>query len=153
MHGYVLDLMMNELTDEQIMDLNSGLQALGDKHFTIAVRLLSPLAELGHPEAQHRMAVMYQNGLGVTPSLEKAAQWMMKSAEQGYELALHGMGFMYLEGEGVERDPAKAVEWFKKGAEKGLIGSMTTLAEMYRQGNGVKQDLEEADRLLKMAGF
>ena len=91
-----------KLTEEDVMDLNSGLKALEDKHFARAVQLLSPLAEKGEPEAQHRMAVMYQNGLGVHRNETAAALWMKLSAEQGYELAWHGMGFMYMEGEGVE---------------------------------------------------
>jgi uncharacterized protein len=141
------------LSENEIMDLNSGLKALEDKHFVRAVQLLSPLAEKGEPEAQHRMAVMYQNGLGIHRNESAAALWMKMSADQDYELAWHGMGFMYMEGEGVEKNPAEAEKWFKKGIEAGLIGSMTTLAMMYKEGNGVGQNLEEAERLMKMAGF
>ena len=79
------------LSEAETMDLNSGLKALEDKHFTTAVRLLSPLAEKGHPEAQHRLAVMYQNGLGVHRNETAAAMWMKMSADQNYELAWHGM--------------------------------------------------------------
>ena len=46
------------------VDLASGLQAFEAKHFTRAMQLLSPLAEEGNLEAQHRCAIMYQNGLG-----------------------------------------------------------------------------------------
>ena len=145
--------MAMKLSDEQMMDFNSGMTALADKHYTQAIKLLSPLAELGVAEAQHRVAVMYQNGLGTTLSPEKAFDWMMKSAENDYDLAYHGIGFMYLEGEGVDRSPEEAAKWFEKGVEKGLIGSMTVLADMYKQGNGVEENPEEAERLLKMAGF
>ncbi len=141
------------LTESEIMDLNSGLKALEDKHFTRAVQLLSPLAEKGVPEAQHRMAVMYQNGLGIHRNETAAALWMKLSADQDYELAWHGMGFMYMEGEGVDKDPDEAVKWFTKGIDAGLIGSMTTLAMMYKEGNGVEKNPEEAERLLKLAGF
>ena len=46
------------------VDLASVLQAFEAKHFTRAMQLLSPLAEEGNLEAQHRCAIMYQNGLG-----------------------------------------------------------------------------------------
>jgi len=141
------------LTDEQMMAFNSGMTALADKHFTQALKLLSPLADYGVAEAQHRMAVMYQNGLGVVVNSKIAAEWMIKSAENGYDLALHGLGFMYLEGEGVERDTDEAIKWLKKGVDKGLIGSMTVLADMYKQGNGVDKNPAEAERLLKLDGF
>ncbi|NOQ78356.1 MAG: sel1 repeat family protein [Gammaproteobacteria bacterium] len=144
---------MMQLNEEEIMDLNSGLKALEDKHFTRAVQLLSPLAEKGVPEAQHRMAVMYQNGLGIHRNETAAALWMKLSADQDYELAWHGMGFMYMEGEGVEKNAEEAIKWFTKGVDAGLIGSMTTLAMMYKDGNGVEKNPEEAERLLKLAGF
>jgi len=38
------------LTESEVMDLNSGLKALEDKHFARAVQLLSTLAEKGEPE-------------------------------------------------------------------------------------------------------
>ncbi|MBF0266015.1 MAG: sel1 repeat family protein [Gammaproteobacteria bacterium] len=141
------------LNDDQLMDFNSGMTALADKHYTLALKLLSPLAELGVAEAQHRLAVMYQNGLGVAVNLQQAANWMKKSADNGYDLALHGMGFMYLEGEGVEKNINEAINWLEKGVEKGLIGSMTVLADMYKQGIGVDKNEAEAERLLKLAGF
>jgi len=141
------------LNDDQLMDFNSGMTALADKHYTLALKLLSPLAEIGVAEAQHRLAVMYQNGLGVSVNLPEAANWMKKSAENGYDLALHGMGFMYLEGEGVEKDINEAVQWLQKGVNKGLVGSMTVLADLYKQGIGVERDEAEAERLLKLAGF
>ena len=142
-----------KLTDEQLMDFNSGMTALADKHYTLALKLLTPLAEMGVAEAQHRVAVMYQNGLGVAVNPQQAAKWMRQSADNGYDLALHGMGFMYLEGEGVKKDPVEAAKWFKRGVEKGLIGSMTVLAEMYQQGNGVEKDPQQAKQLLSQAGF
>ena len=46
------------------VELSSGLSAFEAKHFSRAMQLLSPLAESGNTEAQHRCAIMYQNGLG-----------------------------------------------------------------------------------------
>ena len=135
------------------MDFASGMAAFEAKHFSRAMQLLSPVAEQGDMQAQHLVAIMYQNGLGVAQSDLAAYKWMHDSAQQGYGLAQHGLGFMYLEGECVERNPAKAVEWFRKAADQGLQGSLTTLAMMYEQGNGVEQDAEEAKRLYKLAGF
>ena len=141
------------LSEAEIMDLKSGLKSLEDKHYKRATQLLSQLAEKGVPEAQHRMAVMYQNGLGIHRNETAAALWMKLSADQGYELAWHGMGFMYMEGEGVEQNAEEAIKWFTKGIDAGLIGSMTTLAMMYKEGNGVEKNPQEAERLLKLAGF
>ncbi|GEM_PF-5007388 len=52
--------------DEQLeMALGSGIAAFESKHFASATKLLAGLAEEGNPEAQYRMAIMAQNGLGM----------------------------------------------------------------------------------------
>lgn len=135
------------------IDLASGIAAFEAKEFRRAMQLLSPLAEAGNPDAQFRLAIMAQNGLGVVPNEAMAYKWMRASAEQGYGLAQHGLGFMYLEGECVAQDETKAAEWFCRAAAQGLVGSMTTLAMMYEQGRGVERNLQEAKRLYKEAGF
>ncbi len=135
------------------IDLASGVAAFEAKEFRRAMQLLSPLAESGRPEAQFRLAVMFQNGLGVVPNESQAYRWMRAAAEQGYGLAQHGLGFMYLEGECTDQDEAEAATWFRRAAEQGLVGSMTTLALMYEQGRGVAPDPEEAKRLYDRAGF
>jgi len=135
------------------LDLSSGIAAFEGKHFSTASRLLSPLADQGDVEAQFRMAIMAQNGLGMVVNEKVAFQNMLAAAEQGHALSMHGLGFMFLEGECTEKDTSKAAKWFHKAVDAGLQGSMTTLAMMYRDGNGVEQNPEEANRLFKLAGF
>jgi hypothetical protein len=138
---------------ERELTLSSGIAAFEAKHFVRAYQLLGPLAEAGHPEAQFRLAVMYQNGLGMVASQDKAARMMRAAAEAGHPLAQHGLGFMYLEGECVTKDPAEAARWFRLAGDQGLAGSLTTLAMMYQEGNGVPHDPDEARRLYERAGF
>jgi TPR repeat protein len=142
----------NQVTDES-MSLSSGISAFESKHFAMASRLLSPIAEEGNADAQFRMAIMCQNGLGMVRNDEKALEFMRSAAEQGHALAQHGLGFMYHEGECVEKDEKEAAKWFHLAADQGMAGSMTTLAMMYQEGRGVEQNEEEARRLYKEAGF
>ncbi len=118
---------MSESSNDEV-DFASGMSAFEAKHFSRAAQLLSPFAENGNAEAQHRLAIMYQNGLGVAQHDGLALRWMKAAAEAGYPVAQHGLGFMYMEGECVDKDPAMAVEWFQKAADQGLVGSLTTLA-------------------------
>lgn len=134
-------------------EFSSGIAAFEAKNFKQSLQFLSPLAETGDAESQHRCAIMYQNGLGIVANEEKAAEYMTAAAEQGHAIAQHGLGFMYMEGECVEQDAQKAVVWFTKAGEQGLVGSLTTLAMMYQEGNGIEKNLEEAKRLYKLAGF
>lgn len=144
---------MNDPISERDMALSSGITAFESKQFSRAAGLLSPLAEQGHPEAQYRMAIMAQNGLGMLPNPLIAYTYMKRAAEADLPLAQHGLAFMYMEGECTDKNPEKAVHWFKKAAEHGLVGSLTTLAMMYEQGHGVPQDPDEAKRLYRLAGF
>jgi len=144
---------MIELTDNEQMNLSSGISAFEGKSFGDASMLLSPLAEMGHPEAQYRMAIMTQNGLGLVENHLMAFKYMRSAATAGMAYAQHGLGFMYYVGECVEKNPAKAIEWFQKAADQGMVGSLTTMASMYRDGDGIEQDEKEAQRLFKLAGF
>lgn len=142
------------MADIDMMSLSSGIGAFEAKHFGQAMMLLSPLAEAGEVEAQYRMAIMLQNGLGMVPNPAKAHRYMQAAAEQGHALAQHGLGFMYLQGECVaQADPQQAAAWFQKAADQGLVGSMATLAGLYEQGLGVEKNPEEAQRLYQLAGF
>ena len=132
---------------------SSGMAAFEAKNFTHAMRLLYPLAVAGNPDAQHRVAIMCQNGLGMVRNEKMAEQMMRAAAEQDYALAQHGLGFMYLEGDCIGQNSAEAVKWFRKAAEQGLAGSLTTLARMYEEGNGVEKDPEMAKKLYAEAGF
>jgi len=144
---------MANTDSESNMELVSGITAFEGKHFSTAARLLSPLASDGDAEAQFRMAIMYQNGLGMVRNDQLAFENMQAAAKQGHALAMHGLGFMYMEGECADKDMTLAVEWFHKASDAGMQGSMTTLAMMYRDGNGVEQNQEEANRLFTLAGF
>jgi len=139
-------------TDDS-MDLTSGIAAFEAREFARAGQILGPLAEGGDADAQFRLAIMCQNGLGRVKNEADAFKWMQVAAGQGHALAQHGLGFMYLEGECAQADPEKAAEWFQKASEQGLAGSQTTLASMYKEGRGVGQDLERARQLYEAAGF
>ena len=145
---------MNEQISEQDeIDLSSGIAAFEAKNFGQSLALLGPLAEKGLPDAQYRLAIMYQNGLGVTRNELLAMKWMIAAAGQDFAWAQHGLGFMYMEGDCAPRNGEKAVEWFEKAAAQGLAGSQTTLAMMYETGNGVEQDMDKARQWYRLAGF
>ena len=144
---------MNDNNGNINQELASGIAAFEGKHFASASQMLSPLADQGDADAQFRMAIMAQNGLGMVVNEKLAYKYMLAAAEQGHPLSMHGLGFMYMEGECTDKNPEEAAKWFNKAADAGMQGSMTTLAMMYRDGNGVEKNQAEADRLFKLAGF
>ena len=135
------------------MGLESGMAAFEAKHFSRAMQLLSPLAEQGNAEAQYRVAIMLEAGLGMVRNKLQAYRWMRAAAEQGHGLAQHGLGFMYLEGTCTTENPVMAAQWFERAAAQGLAGALVNLGMLYREGRGVPKDEEKACELLRQAGF
>ena len=137
--------------DESAMVLASGIAAFEAKEFRRAFQLLAPLAARGDAEAQFRVAVMSQNGLGGVVNEARAFSLMRDAARQEHGLAQHGLGVMYLYGECVEKDEREAADWFRRAAAQGLAGAMMTLGMMYEQGLGVERDAEQAKQLYARA--
>ena len=153
-HGNSIQTESMDITQKETgMELSSGIAAFEAKHFTQAMKLLSPLAEDGSADAQYRLAIMYQNGLGVVRNELLAYKWMKSAAHQNYGPALHGLGFMYMDGDCAAQDDVRAVHWFEAAVGQGLAGAMVALAQMLEQGRGTAPDLQRAKALYKEAGF
>ncbi|MYB33686.1 MAG: sel1 repeat family protein [Gammaproteobacteria bacterium] len=105
------------------MNLASGIAAFESRNFSQAMRLLGPLAESDVAEAQYRLAIMHQRGLGVVRNELMAYRWMTAAAEQGMSWAEHGLGCMYLDGDCVKQNIKTAKTWLVKAADQGLEGS------------------------------
>jgi TPR repeat protein len=59
--------------------------AIKRRNYTTAVRLIRPLAEQGDANAQYKLGVFYDNGLGVPQDKVRAYMWLNLSAAQGTE--------------------------------------------------------------------
>ena len=101
------------------MEMASGIAAFEAKEFARAMQLLQPLAERGVPEAQYRVAIMAQVGLGMVKNCAIAVKWMRAAAEQGYALAEHGLGFMYFQGECTKADARRSGALVPQGRRAG----------------------------------
>ncbi len=71
------------MTTNEDMVYNSAMEAFAAKHFSTAMQLFLPFAEKGDADAQHRIAIMQQNGLGMARNCDEAVHWMKAAAEQG----------------------------------------------------------------------
>ncbi|MSU59233.1 MAG: sel1 repeat family protein [Pedosphaera sp.] len=120
--------------------------------FKESMKLLKPLAEDGHPIAQHRVAVMHVLGQGVPKDAAEAIKWFGKAAEQGQGESQHSLGLRYLWGDGVEKNSETAAAWFNAAANQGIPDAATWLADSYWTGSGVQQDVVEGYKWLLLAG-
>jgi len=107
------------------------------------------LARKGNPQAQYRLAFMYETGQGVKVNQTKAIQWYTTSAKQGNRLASHRLAYLKakLEGYSEARDK-KWIDEVKRDAFTNKPEEMFLLAQLYHEGIGVKKDLNKSLKLM-----
>jgi TPR repeat protein len=125
-------------------DFATGLDALDQRNYAIALQEFTPLAAAGNARAQFRLGTMYAMGLGVARDYAKAAGWLEKAAVQGYARAQNDLGVLYELGRGVAQDPNAAARLFRQAAEHGVGAAQLSLARLYRDGRGLPKDLGES---------
>src|SRR3984957_17710747 len=91
--------------------LRQGVAAMARQDYAAAVRDLSPIAQLGNPEAQAYMGYLYAMGRGVPQDYTQAAIWYRRAAEQGHSGAQYELGLLYDKGQGVPVNVIQAEKW------------------------------------------
>ena len=130
---------------------DAGVKAIEQKNYGLALVLLKPLADTGHPVAQSDLGYMYEEGLGVAIDLPEAARWYRLAAEQGASYSQTRLGYLYEKGLGVPRDDALAAQWYSKSAAAGDEQGQSWLGSMYRDGRGVARNYKEAEKWFSLA--
>ncbi|MDO4434153.1 MAG: tetratricopeptide repeat protein [Alysiella sp.] len=128
-----------------------AIAAYEKQDFQAAFALLKPLAEQGDKVAQHNLAVLYQEGLGVPADAVKALYWYEKAAEQGEAEAQFQAALMYSQGEGAVQNYPRAVYWYEKAAAQEHPEAQNNLAARYATGTGVARDIELAQKWYERA--
>ena len=102
------------------------------------------LAKQGDADAQNKVGIYYQNGIGVAKDNAEAVRWYKRAAEQGHANAQNNLGWMCQNGWGVEQNDTKAVEWYRKSAEQGNVYAQDNLGWMCQNGFGTEKNEAEA---------
>ena len=110
-----------------------------------SVDTLRMKAERGDPEAEYKLGLAYDVGVGAPQDLGQAAAWYERAAEQGHAGAQFSLGLMYGNGRGVPQDLVRAHVWLNLAAaasqprarsERDLVAKKMTrqqIAEAVRQ--------------------
>lgn len=130
---------MENQTDNPIDHDDAGLTAYQNGDFAAAYQAWLPLAEAGHAQACHNLAILYLNGQGVDEDFAQAQYWCEKSAQAGHAPAQHHLAFIL-----AESDPVAATDWLEKAAEQGLAEAQFTIGEHYRLGQHRPENLDTA---------
>lgn len=123
--------------------LEEAAEAVKAQDFVKAARILTELANQGSRDAQFLLAMMFENGRGVSKDEKEAVKWYRKAAEQGHSAAQNNLGQMYRQGRGVKADLAEAVKWFRKAAEQDNAVAQYNLGVRYMRGEGIEKNPKE----------
>jgi TPR repeat protein len=83
---------------------------------------ITQLAQNNNSEAQYKLALMHEIGVGTDKDLSLAFFWYEKSAAQNYAKAQYNLGIFFALGKHPKKDIKTAKYWIKKAHENGYSG-------------------------------
>lgn len=120
--------------------LEEGVAAYQAGDLPLALKEFRAVADTGNADGQFNVALMYEQGIGVTKDEAQAIYWYDKSAQQGNSNAQFNLGVLYENGHGTEVNFAQANQWYRKAAAQGDALAIGNLGMLYMRGDGVKVD-------------
>lgn len=109
------------------------------------------LAKTGNPQAQYKLANMYENGRGASKDTLKAKEWYKKSAANNYKPAKHRLTYLDVKASGFKASHKPWLKDLSADAKKGDVEAMFLLGEMNEKGTGIKKNLKQAKAYYKAA--
>ncbi len=97
---------------------------------TKAARWYRESAERGHPKAQLKMAMLYNQGLAFSKDPAEAMRWGGKAAEQGLPEAQYYMAMLYSQALGDTPDLTRVHMWLSLAAEAGVDDARVDLEKL-----------------------
>ncbi|MFN4282666.1 MAG: tetratricopeptide repeat protein [Alphaproteobacteria bacterium] len=104
-----------------------------------AVNWLELAARDGHAQAQHRLSLIYLNGLGASPMI---ANWLAESRDTR---AQANAGLLFPDGAGIAPHPERAFLLAEAAAAQGHAAAQANLGMMLLRGVGCAQDYAAAN--------
>lgn len=130
-------------TNAQAMEnanFQAGITAYQANNLPLAYKEFLTAAKDGHADSQFNVALMYEQGIGVSKDEKEAVVWYGKSAAQGNAAAQFNLGVLYENGRGTKIDYVKANELYRKASAQGDPLAIGNLGMLYVRGQGVKEN-------------
>ena len=143
---------MASFIDSHDADYMEGLRLFYLSKYPEATALLTAAAERGSVQAQHFLAMMYENGSGIERDFARAAYWYGRTAEQGDREAQLTYAMICALGKGVEADIAAACHWATRSYHQGNEKARQTLEIIRAQASAEAAAATEAFRTAQRAG-
>lgn len=137
--------------DDARADIGRGIDLFERGRYDEAAIELTAMAEVGVPQAQYLLGVMYLNLMVEPPEHDSALSMIEAAAESGHLPAQTELARMYRAGDGVAQDFTKMMVWYERAAEQGDVGAQLFVADGYGYGHGVEPDLVKAYKWYEIA--
>jgi hypothetical protein len=118
------------------------------KDVSKALSFYTKSAEKGLSKAQHNLALMYENGKGVSIDQQKAIFWYTKAAQQGLSLSQFNLAQIYSSDS--VGNFKEAIKWYEECKETEFMGKFQ-LGLLIHMGIGIDKDEDRGLRLLREA--
>lgn len=122
-------------------------------NYATALKTWLPAAQAGDADAMNTVGEIYEQGLGLEPDYDLAAQWFKKAAKKGHSSAMINLGTMYEAGSGVPQDSTVAMNWYRKasGLTSGNL-ELVTEEEEARRRSQEQETIELRNQVGRLKG-
>ena len=104
---------------ESIELFNKGLAADQAHDYVSAVQWLQKSSELGYPQAQIFLGLLFTKGDGLPKNAAEGTKWLRRAADEGDNAAQFYLAMQYVKGESVPQDNVLAHMWLNLAALHG----------------------------------
>lgn len=126
------------LGNSALAGFDAGIAAYEAGNLPLAAEEFRESAEAGDANSQFNLALMYEQGIGLSKDDAQAFAWYRKSAEQGNSNAQYNLAVLYENSRGTAVDFAEANNWYRKAAMQGDGLAVGNLGMLYMRGEGVE---------------
>lgn len=132
-------------------DLLEANDAFDRGEFVTAMEVYEDLAANGEAEAQYRLGLMFEQGLGTDVDSRAASNWYEQAAAQQSPPALAALSQLYLTGRGVIQDFKESLRLNEQAAQQGYAPAQHSLGVAYANGVGTFRDPIKAHMWFNLA--
>lgn len=136
------------LTAQDLLEAND---AFDRGEFVTAMEVYEDLAANGEAEAQYRLGLIYEQGLGTDVDFRAASNWYQQAAAQQSLPALAALSQLYLTGQGVIQDFKESLRLNEQAAQQGYAPSQHNLGVAHANGVGTFRDPIKAHMWFNLA--
>lgn len=144
-------LFIISLSHIALAGFNEGVVAYQSGNVPLAVKEFRAAADEGNSDSQFNLALMYEQGIGVTKNEKEALGWYLKAAQQGNSNAQYNLAVLYENGRGCEVNFEEAHRWYRKAVTQGDGLAVGNLGMLYIRAQGVQEDKVAGLALLIMS--